>query len=495
MDKINLHLIMQRELISRYYNKIFLGIICLLGAYIVTRAYYVDITDDEAWAFYNVKHFWYVESLCTGNTHWFNFAAIKAALLLGFEKVWQIRWFSVISALIFFYVIYLWIKTFQSFLLKLVAFSFALLHPYLLEYLSLARGYSSGLCFMALSILLLVKADKYTVIKFNLPALLFAGCSAISNFNFFYFFIAFCLIYFCEHYFKNGFSFLKDKRFYIDSLFSIVIVLLVLRALLFIKECSNDIADFGGNTLVDSVFGSYLKLFNPDFHLQVGIMNLLAYTVFGIVLFVSSVGAFNLRLHNNKLYFYVSCILLLMLGLTVFNKWCFGVLYPTDRTALLFYPLIALVIVEFARTTLNKHIAGNVILFIVTMTLICNSLSKLSLTGGRDHPYCEGSKACFEYLDSINAKKVGIPLDLYCVYSKYYKVSGTNFQAESINTFGRDVRWINKNKLDDFEYILLLPPYNLSYYKNEKIRFEGIRFFSENRGLILKISKMATGFE
>ncbi len=462
-----------------------------MGVYLITRAYFVDITDDEAWSFYNVKHFWYVEALCTGNTHWFNFAAIKTALLFGFEKTWQIRWFSILSAIGFFYIVYLWIKTFNNSLLKLSVFSFVLLHPYLLEYLPLARGYSSGLCFMASGILLLVidfrKPGKRWV---GFLALLFAGCSAISNFNFFYFFAAFCFIYFYENYFKNGPVFLKEKRFYIDSLFSIAIIFFVLRALLFIIKCSNDIADFGGKSLVKSIFGRYLSLLNySGFYISIDIINVLAYILFGITLLCSSFGIFNVRKHNNRLYFYTSVILLGMLGLTVLNKWCFGVLYPTDRTALMFYPLIAVVIVEFTRSALSKSTFTNVILLVLNIALVTNFILSLSLTKCKDHSYCAGSGSYFKYLDSINAEKVGIPLDLYCIYSKYYKVTGTQFQAESINTFGREVRWINKNKLEDFEYILLLPPYNLTYYKPVNVKFEGVKFFHDTGALIVKVVK------
>ena len=105
---------MQKELINRYYNKLFLGIICLICLYLIARAYCVDITDDEAWSFYNMKHFWYVETLCTGNTHWFNSLAIKISLLFGFEQAWQIRWFSILSGIGFLWLLYHWIKTRES---------------------------------------------------------------------------------------------------------------------------------------------------------------------------------------------------------------------------------------------------------------------------------------------------------------------------------------------------------------------------------------------
>ena len=43
----------------------------------------VDVTNDEAYSFYIMKDFWYVEALCTGNTHWLNSLGIDAAILSG----------------------------------------------------------------------------------------------------------------------------------------------------------------------------------------------------------------------------------------------------------------------------------------------------------------------------------------------------------------------------------------------------------------------------
>lgn len=73
------------------YNFLFLMAWIVMALYLILRTYFVDITDDEAWSYFNVKHFWWVETLCSGNTHWFNFLAIKASLLLGLEKAWHLR--------------------------------------------------------------------------------------------------------------------------------------------------------------------------------------------------------------------------------------------------------------------------------------------------------------------------------------------------------------------------------------------------------------------
>ena len=96
-------------------NIIFFCLIYALMFYVVARAVSLVMTHDEAYSFYNVKHFWYVETLCTGNTHWFNFLAIKASVLLGLEKASQLRWFSVFSAGVFLTSAYFWIKSLKFF--------------------------------------------------------------------------------------------------------------------------------------------------------------------------------------------------------------------------------------------------------------------------------------------------------------------------------------------------------------------------------------------
>lgn len=465
--------------------------VCLLVLYLMARAYGFDITDDEAWSFYNVKQFWYVETLCTGNTHWLNFLAIKAALCLGLEKVWQIRWFSVLSGIGFILVAYQWIKTIRHLSLKFLAFALLLLHPYLLEYLPLARGYASGLCFMALSLLFLLRAENPKRAD-QFYALLFAGLSALANFNFFYYFIAFCFLYFYRTYVKHNLTFYKNKWFYVDTSYVLTVGALVLRALLFIRQCSNDIADFGSEELVLAVFKSYTRLFcYENYSVSETVLNGAAYLLFGLVLAGALLGILKFKQHHSRVFLCAGALLLIMLALTVFNKWCFGVLYPTDRTALMFYPFIAVVLVEFVRYGLTRYPVLNLFSILFGSALFINFLASVHFKKGVDHAYCAGSASYFKYLDESGAVKVGIPLDLYCVYAKYYKVTGTLFQGQSVNTFGYEVRWIGKNKLENFDHILLFPPYNLEYYTPSPVKLKGVKFYPETGALIVKVLKPA----
>ena len=481
-------LIKQRN--SSDYLFILLG--CLITVYLLLRTYFVDITDDEAWSFYNVKKFWYVEALCSGNTHWFNFAAIKVALLLGLEQVWQIRWLSVLSGIMFLYLGYKWVKTLDGLALKLFAFSFLFLNPYLLEYLTLARGYSSALCFMVFSLIFLFKSLKENEKRsFAFYSLVFAGCSAIANFGFFYFFLSFGAIYFYRFHFKNGIAFIKTKSFYVDLFYAIGISALVLRALLFIKECSNDIGSFGGGDLTSSVFCNFIEtLIYNNFHLSNIIRDTLGIGLFAFIFTAALFGIIRYKKHKDNLYFYSSLILLILLALTVFNKWVFNILYPTERTALMFYPLMTIILVGFLKNMIvTKAFYQKIILYLISLILIINFCFSLNLKTGYDHPFCKDSKSYFDYLNTLNPKKIGMPLELYCVFVKYYQITGCEFEGESINTVGYDHPYIKKNRLEDFEYLLLFYPYNLSYYKGTPIKLTKIKLFPDSKTMVVKVEK------
>lgn len=481
---------------KRYkYDFVFLILGLAIAGYLLARTYYINITDDEAWSYYNAKNFWWVETLCSGNTHWFNFVAIKTALLFGFEKVWQIRWFSVVSGLAFLWIAYLWINTISKFPLKLLAFSFVCLNPYLLEYLTLARGYSSALCFLGLSLVYFSMAlSNERKFSYQFFTLVFAGCSAIANFNFFYFFVVLSMVYFYQFYYRAyGFKFFKQKRFYFYLVFALGVTILVLRALLFIKECSNDIGAFGGEEFVPAIFYSFVdKLFYGNTLLPFSFKAVLGWTFFAIILCASVYGIVSLNKHHNKLYFYCCIILLGMFALVIFNKWVFNVLYPTDRTALMFYPLMAFVLLGFMQAEFMNAFLKNVAICALCVFFVLNFILNFSFNCGYDHAYCHNVEPGFSYLKNIRPKKAGITSDLYFVFLKYYSHAGYYYNGEAINTLGRASRFVPENKLQDFDYLLLRPPYNLSHYKATNVRLEGVKFFEPSKLLIVKVHNLNT---
>lgn len=477
------------SLSAKKINTNFLFFAAWIGVslYLIVRAYCVDISDDEAWSYYNVKHFWWVEVLCSGNTHWFNFLAIKTALIFGLEKAWQLRWFSLLSGIIFLYVGYFWIKSFESIAIKVLAFSLLFLNPYLIEYLTLARGYASALCIMALSLYFYTKPEKRFVVSLSL---LFAGLSAIANFNFFYFFVPLAAVCFCRSYLKQGSGLFKSKNFYTDVFYTLGVSFLVLRALLFIKQCSNDIGSFGGEDLVTSVFCSYIDtLFYGQFFFSANIKFVLGAILLLIVVIASVYAIVKFKSHCDQLFLISGIVLLSMLFLVVFNHWCFNVLYPTERTALMFYPVATVVCVQFLNHVSFPYYLKQFILVLSSTALIANFLRTAKPVSGYDHSYCMNTNRYFEYLSHTPAKKVGLAVEVYFVYLKYYQYTICDFYAESINEHRINPRYLFDHQLQDFDYLLLLPPYNLKYYKNCPVKLQAVKYFPDTGALIVKVEK------
>jgi hypothetical protein len=470
-------------------NIIFFFLIYALMFYIIARAVNLVMTHDEAYSFYNVKHFWYVEVLCTGNTHWFNFLAIKSVTLLGLEKVGQLRWFTVFSAGVYLTTVYCWIKNLKDFSTKFFAFAIALLNPYLIDYFGLARGYAPGLMFESLAILYICMVIKNRKKNTATLSLFFAGMAAIANFNFFYFFTVFSVIYFYRFHLKKGLDFLKQKLFYIELVYTIVIAALVLRALKFMTECSNDIADYGGEELINSVFAGMIDTFiYGKFHTNG--LPILTYVLFTIVLVLSLYGILAFKKHKIVWYQLSGSLLLLMFALMILNKWCFDVLYPTYRTCLMLYPLIALVLVGFVNSIVTKKMIKPIVLYTFSVLIAIHFITTINFSKTYDYYQQEDSKLCLDYLKSISAKKVGLTGELYGVYRNYYQMTENykcSFAAEQLNTQVVLRDNYDAHKITEYEYLALFPPYNMSFYKNQGIQLKGMNYYKGTGTLVVKV--------
>lgn len=466
----------------------------LLFFYVLVRAITIDITHDEAYSFYNVKHFWWIETLCTGNTHWFNFAAIKVMVLFGLEQVFALRWVTLLSSAVFLIICFYWIKSLNYRPLKFFAFAFLLCNPYLLDYFSLARGYATGLMFEGLALFFMIKYFKKETRKNMLLSLVCAGMSAIANFNFFYFFAAFALVYFFSNYFKSNFNFFKNKRFYVDAIFSLTIIALVLKALWFITDCSNDIGAYGGNEFIHSLFSGYV---NGLIYQKEGAFTItsvfLVYEIFVLVLSAMIYGVLYFKTHQNKLYHTASVILLIMFCLSVLNKVCFNVLYPIDRTTFMFFPLYAVVCIGFFHSVLKGFRYQKYIYYSIGGVMVLNLITNINFKVPYDYPEQQDAKESFALLEQLKAKKVGIAPELYGVFRNYYQMTRQqkfSFEGESINTYLPKGINANTDKLKAFDYLVLFPPYNLNFYKRSPLKLEGIKYYPDSKTLIIKVSPL-----
>lgn len=470
---------------------LFFILLSCLFVFVCIRSYTLDFTHDEAYSFLNIKKFWYAQFLCNANSHWLNSFGMKTASMLGFEDNWQLRWFSVLCAGGIFTLIYFWIKEIPNVAIKFFAFSLACLNLFALDYFVMARGYVSGVFFEILAIGLLLVSIKRKNITTGRTALFCAGLSAIANFNFFYFFVCFSLIYFIAMYFKNGKSFLKNKFFYFDTLAALGFALLVLRALLFIKRCSNDFG-LGYHEFVPALFSSFIDGIS---YKNIGVTNPTLNNwaiVLAVLVFASAVyGILKFPKHKNQLYFFTSIIFSLIILLLVFNHYVFNVLYPYYRAVLYLAPLLVILIVYFIQYTLPHHNARTIFVSCASGIMAINFFMNVDLTYTFDFYHQHDAKPAFNLIEKLGAKHVGMCHEHFGVYINYYQPSDKyrySFSGVQLNTYDDSKEWIEKDKLDGFDYLILYPPYELKYYKKRKIHFKGITIFPVSGTVVLKVN-------
>jgi hypothetical protein len=466
------------------------SVVCCLIVYIVFRAILVDITHDEAYSFYNVKHFWYAEALCTGNTHWLNSLAIKCAVYLGFETLGAIRWLSILSAFIFFSITFVWIVSVKEMHFKFLILSILLFNPYILDYFSLARGYAPGLALQALSLLFFFQPNHNSKKRFLFLSLFFGGLSALANFSFIYFFMAFAIVYFFNRYFKFGFVFLKSKYFYRDIIYSGLISALVIRAFIFMTKCSNDVVGAG-----TPFFNEYFQVFTDGliylkFNIAPETLNLFSYFTFGVVIITCIYGVAQHNKHKNRIYFHTSLMLSIILVVIFINNLLFNVVFPYYRSAIFLFPTTAICLICFINEIIKTEKIKRLILYLISIALTLNFIFSLNLKYGLDFHLNANLKDSFDYVAKFNPKKVGISPELYGGFRNYYQMTTNNhynFIGESINTNLPKGVGNDKNKLKEYDYIILFPPYDLSYYKNNTITFKVDKIFPETGTAVLKM--------
>ncbi|MDP9229973.1 MAG: hypothetical protein M3O67_04775, partial [Bacteroidota bacterium] len=146
--------------------KIQIVIALLLWSYIIYRAFFISITQDEAHTYLLVKTNNWRQAVGTTNTHWLNSFFIRIFLLLPEEDhMWKIRMLSILSWIVYSFSVIRLSSYFKNQWVGFIFFAIAILNPFLIFYFSLARGYAPACSFIMLSLWLaakLIQANEIT---------------------------------------------------------------------------------------------------------------------------------------------------------------------------------------------------------------------------------------------------------------------------------------------------------------------------------------------
>jgi hypothetical protein len=497
--------------------KIQIVITLLLWCYILYRAFFISITQDEAHTYLLVKTNNWKQALGTTNTHWLNSFFIKFFLWLpGEDHLWKIRMFSVLSWIIYSFSIIRLSSYFKSQWFGFVFFIVAALNPFLIFYFSLARGYAPACAFIMLSLWLATKcvqANKIEPRKW-FYVFLAAAAATLANFATFYLFIGLVCAFLLQLLInkKLNLIFHASARPWMILVSGISII--TAGALFLIRGLDN-LWFPGKSNLVNSLFGSLvqsLSYFDNDsavyytsYHNQ-GATFLLNEEVFktyqaaGVIIalllavaILYSVFLFSRtkRLSLSSLALF-SCLAVILFN--VFFNLFFKTPYLFSRTTLILYPPLVLGLFTFIdRITLNSLRVRRIISGFLGLLVIFfgyNYYKSFSSDSFSDWPIQTNTKECLDYLQASNAKRIGISEWHYSVFTNYYSKAYPGRYTFSYRVLSEkeQVDSLDTSLPSQFDYLLLVPPYNDSaLLKAWSIKLS----FSESGSKVVKNDSMS----
>ncbi len=383
----------------------------LVFIYVLYRAIAMGITYDEAWTLrdfvpLSLSNIFSYQP-CDANNQILNTLLIKLFYVSGNHSLLMARLPNVLALAVYGYFCFSISDKFLNRFFGLCLFMVLMFNPFVLDFFSLARGYGLALAFQMASIFYLLKFNKSGEWMGFALSIVFAMLAVLSNFTFLYFFAA---IIFTGNYI--GIIQHKLNRNYIKIFLPSALLTLLLAAMIYtplIKLISNQSLYYGGitgfyhDTLI-SLFS--FSLYRPyDVRLaEVGLpLFLIMLTLMAVFYLVDTVKIKPTLWSDNGI------IIMLLMGVSMMaslvNHYISASLYLTDRTALLFFPLLIMALIFFANGIKSNRFK---IPSVVSVMLLCGfSLVNFSLNANEiktiSWPFDAHTE---EILNKINAKGI-----------------------------------------------------------------------------------------
>jgi hypothetical protein len=327
-------------------KRLFFLISVLVFAYVLIRAIVLGVTYDEAWTIntfvpLTLRNI-FLFNPCDANNQILNTLLIKACFAFDKHSLFIARLPNVLAFVIFAYFNFKIVNGLSNKFLGISLFIILILNPFVLDFFSLARGYGLALAFQAGSIYYVLQFNEKIRVNNFVYSLLFGVLATLSNFTFLYFFIAVLFTGNLIHLFKYKF----EKEYYKVLLSSLILTILTA---LFIylpltKLIKNGGLYYGGNTgfYSDTLVSLFsFTLYRPyNIHPAHWVLNsFLEACALLLVFYIYSRVKSGIRFILNK-----ELIIVLLTGIVlivnIINHLISHTLFLTDRTALLYYPLI-----------------------------------------------------------------------------------------------------------------------------------------------------------
>ncbi|MCE3277841.1 MAG: hypothetical protein K0S44_32 [Bacteroidetes bacterium] len=439
----------------------------LLFLYVAVRANNLSLTYDEIISFETLNGFSLSTMGESANYHILNSLLMKASTALLGDSAFVIRLPNVLA-----FIIYLFASIKIATLIKPEYKTYILVlltaMPFLLDFFSLARGYGMGLAFMLLSLCYLLTFCRKKLFVSAIVALFAGMVAVVANFTLLNFFLPLTAILILLIVFSGNTS----KNILIKTGLIVILtagfICLLLPTLLQLKNGGHLM--FGGrnNLFHDTIcsLGTCFGYFKSYSHVA---------KIIFIIMFSAAIMIALYHLYllvRVKKFNVINCLSLLFLGSLLSplaQHILFQTHYPAERTAIMYYPLMILVL--FYGIFLFQNNILNVVNRIIFFLLLTHFIFCLNFKYCYSWRYEAGTKDMLTYLKENHPGNTLLGIE----YIRYPSVS---FYKSRLNYDSLSVKQVAKA----WEYPLELEELNPYYYDAETFCHKNMEF--NIRGLI-----------
>lgn len=399
-----------------------------IAIYLVARAYLLSITHDEALTVIRQGTQSYLNIILynksiQANNHLFNSLWVKSVISLFGYNAFLIRIAGLLGGGLYIFGVYkLCQKLFGGHLLYYLGLPLLIINPYIMDFFSIARGYSLSLGFLIISVLYLFNsyddAINKEALKYKIKSFFLMSLAVIANFSFLNVYVAligaFLVMEITAIYPSNTdqTSFKQSIDTFKNDLYYIFLITLGLALLIFLPLLKMALKKqfYGGKTsfwhdtitniLQSSLYGkNYLHL---DFSYYFGffLIALLALLLinFGIKIYQK------ISLNSTDKYLIItsSIITLTVLSIIIQNI-LFGTPFVPARAALYFIPLFTLFVLLLYQSVCKNpffrlKIIPNVLLTFFGLVIMMHYLSCVNLSHTYNWLYDASTKMAMEQI-------------------------------------------------------------------------------------------------
>ncbi|MFT3824609.1 MAG: hypothetical protein QM731_11840 [Chitinophagaceae bacterium] len=468
------------------------------------HAFYMDITNDEAYSFFLLKVNNYRGIPGTANTHWLNSLFMRLWMFIFGDHPLSLRLHSVLAFPFFTYAVYKLAGTIRNIPAQVIFYCLLVFNPYVLDFFSLARGYGMALTFQAWCFLLFFSAIHQ---NFNyrlwIQIVILSALMLAANLSYLYTLLGIAGAFFVVNVQAASFKvFFRNQQLRVVTLLFSTLICFAIADLMFIRIHGKDL-EFGGDT--DFLYSLMGSVWNGSLYFSRSyLLNPLIYSSF-ILLCLACLYHIQNSIRQKK----ISAALLLcapLLGIFILNL-CFHYFFHTPylmmRTALQWL-VPGLFIIFYTTGELSPSPRVSVPAVATAVVPVLLLLCHLFNTSDK--------YLCFEWFDQSHTKQ---PLyDLYALnttapllsitfegpYKNYYQVVEPKFYQYRPTILLEESGAVNcdtllRNNLQKADYSLIYLQHTLDCMKEWNIPYTIIKTYNGTPLKLVKINLPADNIQ